>query len=831
MYLVIVESPAKSKTISKYLGSDYKIVSSFGHVRDLPSKDGSVLPEKDFEMVYQIKDRSKKAVNDIIAGAKAADCVYIASDPDREGEAIAWNIAEILKEKKVKAEIQRVSFTEITKSAVKYAIDHPREIDQDLVDAQQSRLSLDYLVGFNLSPVLWRKLPGSKSAGRVQSVALRLIVDREEEIRAFVPTEYWSVDVILETEKKEIFTARVIQYKSKKFSNSFPKDKKSAEEVIQVLKKSETLKIIDIEEKDVKRNPFAPFTTASLQQDAANKLGFSADRTMKIAQKLYEGVDLGGETKGLITYMRTDGTTIGKDAVDAIRNYISENIGGDYLSKSQRIYKTKTKNAQEAHEAIRPTDVFLSPKSIEKYLDKDEHRLYDLIWKRAVACQMSEAIFARQSIDLTTKDDEVLCRANGSILKFDGYLKIYNVILDGDEDGKLPKLKINDETKIIDPLEGKQHFTSPKPRFTEASLIKELEERGIGRPSTYAMIINIIQERGYVYIEKKQFHPESRGVVVSMFLRSFFTNYVEYDFTARIEEELDLVSDGKYKKLEFLKKFWEQFIGNINSVMGMELQAVSAGVTEAMDKYLFSGLHIEERICASCKSKNISLKVGKFGVYIACEECKANSSLEKYLGEGSGKKIEIKSESGEVSQDGLIGDDESGNKIYKKTGRYGDYVESQTQTGEMIKRASIPASFSEIDLQAASFLLSLPLKIGAKDGEDMSIGIGKYGPYILFSGKYHKIHGGEDLLKITQERAIEIIEMPRATKSESDGTKKTYEPKTKHIGDHPDTGKKIFIGKSRYGVYVLYEKKFHTAKGFNEVDEVTLEDAINLLNV
>ncbi|QED23447.1 DNA topoisomerase 1 [Candidatus Deianiraea vastatrix] len=826
--LVIVESPAKSKTITKYLGSDYAVLASFGHVRDLPSQNGSVEPKSNFKMNYQIKDTSQKHVTAIVKAAKEAEIVYMASDQDREGEAIAWNLAEILREKKLKTEIKRATFTEITEKAVKDGIKNARDIDYHLVDAQQARLSLDYLVGFHLSPVLWKKLPGSRSAGRVQSVALRLIVEREKEIRAFVPSEYWSLQATLNSANNEEFLSKVISFEGKKLSNAFPKNEKDASKIQEYLENAKTLIAREIESKDAKRNPFAPFNTASLQQDASNKLGFSTDRTMKTAQKLYEGIEIGSGTRGLITYMRTDGTTLSKDAVESIREYIVSQFGDKYLPKSPRIYKTKTKNAQEAHEAIRPTDISLSPEKIGKYLSSDELKLYELIWKRTLACQMSEAIFLRQSIDLSDKADKVMLRANGNVLKFDGFLKAYSVQIDEDGDGSLlPDIKIGDEVNILMPIEKKQHFTAAKPRYTEASLVKDLEELGIGRPSTYATIIKTLQDREYVHIDKRQFVPDLKGVVVTSFLKGFFTKYVEYEFTAGLEEELDIISDGKLEKLKFLRNFWDEFDAKVADSMEKDPSIISSEIAKFMQEYMFSGTHADEKQCLHCKSKNIDIKTGKFGVYVKCLDCDQNNSIDKYI---AGMVITEDGEQKPSAASGtLVGKDEKGNEIFYKTGKFGPYFEA-IQDGKA-KRASIPAFIPEVSLENALFLLSLPKVIGKFEDKPISIGIGKFGPYVLYNGEYISIVEKEKTATLTQKEAIHIIQNKPEKKSrfaKADGT--TREKKTRELGEHPKTKKQILVGKSRYGVYALYMKKFYTIKGIENAEDATLEDAINAID-
>ncbi len=773
MKLVIVESPAKAKTINKYLGSDYKVIASFGHIRDLPSKNGSVLPDEDFAMKYEISSKSSKYVNEIFKYAKQCDEVYLATDPDREGESISWHIAEVLKQKKIitdSSKFKRIAFNEITKKAVLSAVANPRSLDDDLVNAQQARRALDYLVGFTLSPLLWKKLPGCKSAGRVQSVALRMISERESEIELFKKQEYWDISFDLKAVCGNNFTAKLSHINGEKLEKFSIPDKQSADAIESALK-GQNFTINSIQKKQQKRNPSAPFITSSLQQEASRKLGFSAKKTMQIAQKLYEGIDLGGETVGLITYMRTDGVTLSSDAVASVRDLINTKYGDKYLPKSPRMFKSKSKNAQEAHEAIRPTDISHTPESVSKSLDKDQLRLYDLIWKRTMACQMECVIINMVGVDLVSDDKNHTARATGSNIHFDGFYKIYKEGMDdsaSEEDKMLPQLQENDtaETKKIKP---EQHFTEPPPRYSEASLVKKLEELGIGRPSTYASIISVLQDRKYVNIEKKRFYPSDIGRLLTSFLTGFFKKYVEYDFTAELELQLDEVAEGKEKWKTLLSKFWTGFNSNVEQVSEQTITEVIAYVQEALDFHLFGEPDTPEyeknKKCGSCTDGKLSLKLGKYGAFLACDnypECTFKKQVGK---EGiSTDSAEDSTESASMDNNKELGKNQDGIIVYLKKGPYGWYV----QLGEAVskkekpKRSPLPAGYKPetITLETALKLLSLPLLIGqhSESGEDMLMGIGKYGPYVKYKNKFTSIPKDIDPFAIKPSEAEEVIE-------------------------------------------------------------------------
>lgn len=828
MNLVIVESPAKAKTINKYLGSNYKVISSFGHIRDLPSKNGSVKPEEDFVMNYEVSDKSKKHVQEIVKLAKNVDSVYLATDPDREGEAIAWHIVEVLKEKKAlkkSAKVCRIVFHEITKKAVLDGVSKPRDLDMDLINAQQARRALDYLVGFTISPILWRKLPGSKSAGRVQSVALRLICDREDEINQFVKQEYWTIRGEFLSVRSDQFIAKLISYEGKKLEKFSIKDSAQANEIVDKLKKL-SYKINKIEKKTQKRNPYAPFITSSLQQEASRKLGFSAKKTMQIAQKLYEGVEIGGELTGLITYMRTDGTQLSDDAVNSIREMISQNYGNNYLPKSAKLYKTKAKNAQEAHEAIRPTNIMLKPDQAEKFLDKDQARLYDLIWKRTIACQMESAEIDVVSAFIDANDNSAQFKANGYTLRFDGFLKVYNEDIDDknndddDESSALPILNEN-ETSELSKLIPNQHFTEPPPRYSEASLVKKLEELSIGRPSTYAAIISVLQEREYVQLDKKRFIPEERGRIVTAFLKVFFAQYVEYGFTANLEDKLDYVSDGKLPWKELMREFWKDF--DIESKKAMEIpnSSVTESILPLIEHHIFG--KDNSRKCPSCDTGKLDLKIGKYGPFISCSnyptcEYRSNISNEdnKMIdqGEDGGAR---KPEDNEKQ----IGYSESLQaNIYIKKGPYGLYLQAGEGT-KNVKRSTIPGFISaeNINLDLANKLLSMPCSIGnhPQTSEPVHVGIGKFGPYILYQGKYTSIKNPELLLTLTIDQAVEILSGAKQKSAD------------KIIGKLEDADVIVAVG--RYGPYIKWKNKnFKIPKGVNH-EEITLDQAKQIVQI
>ena len=671
MNLVIVESPAKAKTINKYLGDNYKVLASYGHIRDLPSKNGSVDPDQDFKMEWEIDSFSKKYLKEITDAAKDSSKIILATDPDREGEAIAWHVKEYLNEKKLlkDKEIERVVFNEITKKAVIHGIENPRQIEPLLVDAYMARRALDYLVGFNISPILWTKLPGSKSAGRVQSVALKLITEREHEIESFKPEEFWTLSVKFKDEKNQNILASISQLDNNKIEKFSFRNKDEINKAISSINQKK-FSITDISSKVVNRNPSGPFTTSTLQQTASSRLGFGASRTMQIAQKLYQGVEIEGETIGLITYMRTDGTNLSKDAVVAFRDYIKKEIGNEYLPESALNYSgKKAKNAQEAHEAIRPTDVIRTPQSVKKYLSTDQNKLYDLIWSRALSSQMQSAKFDRNTITITSNNNDTVCKASGSVLKFDGFLKIYNNQGKDDDENILPSVSkglINIESLIDE-----QHFTQPPPRYSEASLVKKLEELGIGRPSTYASIISTIANRGYAEILNKRFFPTDRGKLISAFLEKLFSKYVDYNFTAGLEDQLDEITTGKESWIKVLELFWKDFNNNVAEVKEKRTREVLDLLNDSLGDLVFDkddkGNIV--RKCQLCNSGTLSLKNSfRGGAFIGCSnypECKFTRPLSKAKAAAQAQLAEPK----------FIGKHENGNDIYLKNGRFGPYLQ------------------------------------------------------------------------------------------------------------------------------------------------------------
>lgn len=792
MRLVIVESPAKAKTIGKYLGSGYKVLASYGHIRDLLSRNGSVKPEENFSMVWEISDRGKKCVKDISQQLKSCDELLLATDPDREGEAISWHIKEVLNDKhSLTVPFKRIVFHEITKNAILKAIETPRDIDGRLVDSYLARRALDYLVGFTLSPILWRKLPGSKSAGRVQSVALRIVVEREAEIEAFKAEEFWTIEAKFENKEKKIFKAKLITFEGKKLEKFSIKNAEQAETIRDNLLEQKYF-VSSLSKKTVKRNPAPAFITSTLQQEASRKLGFSTKKTMQIAQRLYEGVSIGKETRALITYMRTDSVNLSNEAIGTIRNVISEKYGSEFIPEKPRFYQTKVKNAQEAHEAIRPIDANIIPESIAGKIDNDLLKLYTLIWKRAVASQMSSAEFDQVQVDIssTTNAGNVF-RATGNTLKFAGFLKVYsegkddtnNQEKDEAEEGYLPTLAKDESTKLdnLDPL---QHFTTPPPRFSEASLVKKLEELGIGRPSTYATILQVLQDRGYVKLEKKFFVPEIRGRLVTSFLTNFFMKYLEYGFTADMEQFLDDVSNGKKSKLEVLNDFWNDFHNNVEQTKNITVSEVIDRLNESMKNILFKTNENGEidRTCPECKKGELSLKIGRFGSFIGCShypDCKYVRKLD------INNDIPASSENNEEVSEypKTIGVDPVDNaRITIRKGPYGLYLQKDIEKTEeqegLVKgkkkaekekpiRASIPSFLNpkDIDLKSASWLLNLPTIIGQHDGEDVTVGIGKYGPYVLFKGKFTSIKDTDLFMNMTLENALKLITLKKRQKN------------------------------------------------------------------
>ncbi len=775
--VVIVESPSKAKTINKYLGSDYKVLASMGHVRDLPSKNGSVDPDKDYAMVWEESSQSKKHMAEIKKALKTADTLYLATDPDREGEAISWHIHDMFAEKGLlkSKNVRRVTFNEITKTAVQKAFEKARDVDQSLVDAYLARRALDYLVGFNLSPILWRKLPGSRSAGRVQSVALRLICEREREIEKFDPQEYWSIEADFKTPKGKNFKGRLTHLDSQKLKKFDIGNEAAAQTALSKIKGQEYT-IAKIEKKQVKRNPAAPFITSTLQQEAARKLGFGASRTMRTAQRLYEGANIGGETVGLITYMRTDGVTLSGQAIASARQVIEDIYGKKYVPDSPRQYKSKAKNAQEAHEAIRPTDLSRKPEDVAKYLEADQLKLYTLIWKRTIACQMATALLDQVAVDMISDDQQITFRANGSIVAFDGFFKVYMEGRDDTDDEKdddnndkiLPPMNEGDkpDLKTVTP---NQHFTQPPPRFTEASLVKKLEELGIGRPSTYASILSVLQARNYVRLEQKRFFPEDRGRVVTAFLENFFAQYVEYDFTANLEEELDTISDGKLDWRKMLDNFWKPFIAKIDETKELRIQDVIKVLNKELEDMLYPPREdgTDRRACPSCDDGRLSLKLGRFGGFIGC----SNHPDCKYT-----RPLVVDAEQEEEAMQAAKGprelgkDPETGRMISARPGPYGPYVQKDLTAEEEAlkgkkkpkpKRAGLPKhmTLDSVTLEEAIELLRLPRDLGRHPETDHKItaGLGRFGPFVKYDKIYASIPKDEDVLTIELPRALELI--------------------------------------------------------------------------
>ncbi len=814
MKLVVVESPAKAKTINKYLGKDYKVLASYGHIRDLPSKDGSVSPDENFKMVWELSSGGKKRLNDIIAALKDCDTLVLASDPDREGEAIAWHILEELSSKKKLKDkkIERVVFHEITKHAVTDAIQNPRQIDDNLVSAYMARRALDYLVGFTLSPVLWRKLPGSKSAGRVQSVALRLICEREMEIEKFKPEEYWTVDVDLATKEEALIPSHLINLDGKKLEKFDINTKEKAEEAKKKIEAQE-FAVSKIERKKANRYPAPPFTTSTLQQEAARKLRFSAKKTMQIAQRLYEA--------GFITYMRTDAVNLSAEAISACREAILKYFGENYLPKTAKEYKTKSKNAQEAHEAIRPADVLNTPKKMEGKIEPDEHKLYELIWKRTIACQMEPAVLDKVTIDSLSADKQILLRANGQVIAFDGFLKLYQEGKDddtGDDENRLlPNVTEGDAVskKAIKP---EQHFTTPPPRFTEASLVKKLEELGIGRPSTYASIIAVLQERKYVKVEKLRFIPEDRGRIVTIFLENFFKKYVEYDFTAQMEEFLDDISAGSMEWKNLLAGFWTKFYNNIQAVQPLQISEVIDKIDEVLSYHLFPEKEdgSDPRLCPECHKGHLSIKLGKFGAFLGCSnypECKYTMPL-----------TDVKEDEEQTTEKKANPEDKNlgvhnGLNVYLKKGPYGFYVqlgEDATATTEKPKRVALPKFVNpdELTFEQAETLISLPKDLG----NDINVNIGKFGQYIKQGTKSRSLTGADNIFNITLERAEELLKNV-AAKAEA-----------KVLGIYPKTKEEIQLAVGRYGQYIKCGKNNYRIPSALKGGEISLDDAIKIIN-
>jgi len=833
MNLVIVESPAKAKTINKYLGENYTVLASYGHIRDLPSKNGSVDPNDKFKMIWEIDSFSKKYLKEITDAAKKSDKIILATDPDREGEAIAWHVKEYLDEKKLlnDKKIERVVFNEITKKAVTNGIDNPRSIETNLVDAYMARRALDYLVGFNISPILWTKLPGSKSAGRVQSVALRLLTEREHEIEQFKPEEFWTLNVNFKTLKENILNSNIVLLNNSKIEKFSFKNKNDINQAIEEIKKSK-YKISDISSKIYTRNPLGPFTTSTLQQTASSKLGFGASRTMQIAQRLYQGIDIEGDTVGLITYMRTDGTNISDDALESFRTFIKKTYGDNYLPKESNNYSgKKAKNAQEAHEAIRPTEISRTPDTMKKFLSTDQIKLYDLIWSRALSSQMEAAKFDRKTITIISDNNINHFKCSGSTIKFDGFLKITRI--DEDENEKiLPD--VSKEVVIIDNFIDEQHFTQPPPRYSEASLVKKLEELGIGRPSTYASIISVISNRGYADIVNKRFFPTDRGKLLSAFLEKLFSKYVDYGFTAGLEEQLDDITAGKEEWIKVLDNFWKDFNNNVSNVKEKRTREVLDLLNESLGELIFESDKNGkiDRKCKLCTTGELSLKNSfRGGAFIGCSnypECKFTRPLSKTK---SNDQIAL-------SEPKLIGQNDNGKDIYLKNGRFGPYLQYEIIENEIIskkkkkrrensnlKNVSIPKGLEieQIDLEKAKYLCSLPKVLGQHpdSGKDITVNSGRFGPYLKCDNKSAKLENVEEFFTIGLNRAITLIAEAKPGRISSS--------LIKDLGEHPDDKKSIRIMKGQYGPYIKYKSLNATIPEEKDPAELTIEEALILI--
>ena len=839
MNLVIVESPAKAKTINKYLGKDFIVLASYGHIRDLPSKNGSVDPENNFKMIWEIDNFSKKYLKDITDAAKDSSKIILATDPDREGEAIAWHVKEFLNEKKLLKDkkIERVVFNEITKNAVTNGIENPREIEPNLVDSYKARRALDYLVGFNISPILWTKLPGSKSAGRVQSVALRLLTEREHEIENFKPEEFWTLNIKVKSSDGKIFQANTFQIDGNKIEKFYFRNKNEVNNSIEKIK-SKNYSISDISSKVITRNPSGPFTTSTLQQSASSKIGFGASRTMQIAQRLYQGIDIEGDTIGLITYMRTDGTNISNEAVELFRSYIKDKFGNNYLPNQPLNYSgKKAKNAQEAHEAIRPTDISLLPENMKKYLSTDQHKLYNLIWTRALSSQMESAKFDRNTITITSDDNLNIFKTSGSVIKFDGFLKIYKNEENNEEENILPHV-LKGPIKIEEFID-EQHFTQPPPRYSEASLVKKLEELGIGRPSTYASIISVIANRGYADIVNKRFFPTDRGKLISAFLEKLFAKYVDYGFTAKLEDQLDDITSGKEDWIKVLEEFWKDFNKNVTSVKKKRTREVLDLLNESLGDFIFE---VDEngqidRKCKLCNNGQLSLKNSfRGGAFIGCSnypDCKFTRPLSKSK---AAQQVNL-------SEPKLLGKNDEGKEIFLRNGRFGPYLQyeidpnlnqnktnykkkkSKKKDQENIINISIPKGIpvESIDLDKAKFLCSLPKSLGInpENGNEITLNSGRFGPYLKCENKSARLEIVEEIFSIGLNRAISLISEAKPGRISS--------LLIKDLGEHPEDKKPVRIMKGQYGPYIKYKSLNATIPEEKDPLELTIEEALILI--
>lgn len=835
MDVLVVESPAKAKTIGKYLGPGYTVLASYGHVRDLPPKDGSVRPDEDFAMSWEVDAQSQKRLDAIAKALTKGGKLYLATDPDREGEAISWHVRDVLKRKKALdgIDVKRVTFNAITKQSVLDAVAHPRDLDQDLIDAYMARRALDYLVGFTLSPVLWRKLPGSRSAGRVQSVALRLICEREAEIEVFKSREYWTVDVLFGTAKKQTLKARLTHLDGRKLDKFDLDTQERAEQARREIERR-AFSVASIDRRQVRRNPPPPFITSTLQQEASRKLGLGAATAMRIAQRLYEGVDIGGETVGLITYMRTDGVTLAPEAIGQTRRLIESRYGQSYLPDKPRVYTSKAKNAQEAHEAIRPTDLFRTPQDVAAHLDRDQLGLYELIWKRTVASQMESAVLDQVTVDIASADKTVQLRATGSVVKFNGFLTLYDEGKDEtgeDEEGNaiLPDVAQDEGLERRDVVP-EQHFTEPPPRYSEASLVKKLEELGIGRPSTYASIIEVLQRRNYVRLDRKRFVPEDRGRIVTAFLQTYFPRYVEYNFTAHLEDELDEISGGKIDWRQVLREFWTQFAAAVGETKDLRVKEVLDKLDEELGPHFFPANDNggkSPRGCPSCANGRLGLKLGKFGAFIGCSnypECRFTRKLgivDPEADAASGANLDGPK---------VLGTDPATGKVVTlRNGPYGLYVQLGEPEGkEKPRRQSLLKGMTpdEVTLEKALALLSLPRELGLHpdDGQPILAGVGRFGPYVRHATKYKTIPPDESVLEIGMNRAVALLAEAKAA-----GRGRAAAKPIRTVGNHPADEAPVELYEGRYGPYVKHGGINATVPRDLKPDELTLDQAVALL--
>ncbi len=825
--VVVVESPAKAKTINKYLGEDFLVLASFGHVRDLPPKDGSVRPDEDFAMDWEADERGGKQIAAIAKAMKGADTLYLATDPDREGEAISWHVRAMLDEKRALTgkKVRRITFNEITRSAVQAAMARPRDLDVPLIEAYLARRALDYLVGFTLSPVLWRKLPGSKSAGRVQSVALRLIAEREAEIEAFRAREYWTVETTFLTPAGAPFSARLTHLDGKRL-DQFDLPNEAAAARAKAAVEAGAFAVASVERRRVKRNPPAPFTTSTLQQEASRKLGFGAQQTMRLAQQLYEGVDIGGETVGLITYMRTDGVQMAREAIGSIRDHVRDAYGPDYLPAAAREYATKAKNAQEAHEAIRPTDVARTPEEVAARLEPEQRRLYDLVWKRAVASQMQSAELDQVAVEIAdpAKQAGPKLRANGSIIAFDGFLKLYREGRDDgaedDDDRMLPPMAERDPLARQGDVAANQHFTQPPPRYSEASLVKKMEELGIGRPSTYASILAVLTKREYARLENRRFVPEDRGRLVTAFLTSFFERYVDTGFTAAMEEQLDDISGGRADWRAVMRAFWEEFSKAIEQTRDLKISDVIDALDQDLGPHFFPAREdgTDPRLCPACQKGRLGLRLGRHGSFIGCSnypECQFTRRLAVETGEGDA----------ETLKEGLrvLGrHPQTGEDISVRRGPYGVYVqqgEQEKDSKTKPRRTSLPRGMegSTIELEQALALLSLPRIVGLhpETKEPIEAGIGRFGPFVKTGGVFASLDRDDDVLVVGLNRAMDVL------------AKKLASVRT--LGPHPADREPVLVRKGRFGPYAQHGNKVANLPRDVAMDDFTLDAAVALL--